>query len=282
MPPRPARSKPGQISKERFPPLSPSAERGGSRSQIYTAMPTSNEARAPYLIPRHVHLCTAGNQVIFLDLKHDKYFAISTAEQQALNGQVSGWPADTSDNHARHVTGSSESVIRSLIERGLLTADAHAGKQAAAPAIEPVSEVLVDDDFERRNSIDVVHLCKFLLACARARIALRVRSLQYAVESVRRRKARTLNGDAAFDIQKCRELVAIFDRLRPFFFTAKDACLFDSLALIEFLALHGCHPIWVIGVQTHPFAAHSWVQYNELSFNGPAEFQRRFTPILAV
>jgi hypothetical protein len=243
----------------------------------------SKELPAPYLIPRHVHLCETGNQVIFLDLRRDKYLAIGRAQRQALSGKVGGWPADNADDApARGPQGSNEPVIRSMLKLGLLTTDSRLGKNAAHPMIESVNEALVDDDFERRITIRSAHMCRFVLACARARITLRLRSLEHAVEAVRRRKARALQRDNAFDARLNRELVAIFDRLRPFIFTAKDACLFDSLALIEFLALHGSYPTWVIGVHTQPFNAHSWVQHNELSFNGPVEFLRRFTPILAV
>ena len=241
------------------------------------------ETPAPYFIPRHVHLCETGSQVIFLDLRRDKYLAIGRAQRQALSGQVRGWPADSDDDaRMRQLQGSSEPVVRSMLQLGLLTADPSLGKEAAHPIIESVGESLVDDDFEPRISIRGVHLCKFLLSCARAKIALRLGSLEHTVETVRRRKARALGRGNAFDLRKNRELVAIFDRLRPFVFTAKDACLFDSLALIEFLAMHGSYPTWVIGVHTQPFSAHSWVQHNELSFNGLVEFLRRFTPILAV
>lgn len=243
----------------------------------------SEEMPAPYFIPRHVHLCETGNQVIFLDLRRDKYLAIGRAERQALSGQVGGWPADgDGDALTRAPEGSSEPVIRSMLKLGLLTADSSLGKEAGHPLIESVNESLVDDDFERHIAISSAHLCQFVLACARARLALRLRSLENVVEAVRRRKARALQKGNAVDAQLNREQVAIFDRLRPFVFTAKDACLFDSLALIEFLAMHDSYPTWVIGVHTQPFSAHSWVQHNEFSFNGPVEFLRRFTPILAV
>lgn len=243
----------------------------------------SEDPPTPYYIARHVHLCETGNQVIFLDLRRDKYLAIGWAERQALSGQVGGWPTEgNGDACAGTPQGSSEPVIRSLLKLGLLTTDSNLGKQAVHPVIESVNEALVDDDFERRISIRGTHLYKFMLACARARIALRLRSLEHAVDTVRRRKARALQRDNSFDLPMNRELVAIFDRLRPFVFTAKDACLFDSLALIEFLAMYRSYPTWMIGVHTQPFSAHSWVQHNEFSFNGPVEFLRRFTPILAV
>lgn len=243
----------------------------------------SKEASALYFIPKHVHFCETGDQVIFLDLRRDKYLAIGRAERQALSGQVGGWPADSDADVSAHTPQeSSEPVIRSLLNLGLLTVDSISGKRAAHPTIESPNETLVDDDFERRISIRSSHLCKLMLACARAKVALRLCSLEHAVEAVCRRKARALLHGHAFDLRMNRELVAIFDRLRPFVFTAKDACLFDSLALIEFLALHGSYPTWVIGVHTQPFSAHSWVQHDEFSYNGPVEFLRRFTPILAV
>lgn len=242
----------------------------------------SKEKSAPYFIRRHVHYCEAGRQVIFLDLRRDKYLAIGSAQRCALSGQVEGWPAGSDDATTDPPQRSSEPVIRSLLELGVLTADASLGKQAAHPLIESVNEPLVDDDFEPRICIRGAYLCSFVLACARAKFALRLRSLEHVVAAVRRRKERALQGGGAFDLSKSRELVAIFNRLRPFIFTARNACLFDSLALIEFLAMHDSYPMWVIGVHTQPFTAHSWVQHNELSFNGPVEFLRRFTPILAV
>lgn len=238
---------------------------------------------APYFIPRHVHFCEAGNQVIFLDLRRDKYLAIGRAERQALIGQVDGWPAGSDDAaQTRKPLGPGASVIGSMLKLGLLTADSSLGKEAGHPIIESVTESLVDDDFGQRIAIRSAHMCRFVLACARAKFALRLRSLENVVEAVRRRKTQALQYDNAFDVQRNRELVAIFNRLRPFVFTAKDACLFDSLALIEFLAMHDSYPTWTIGVHTQPFSAHSWVHHNEFSFNAPVEFLRRFTPILAV
>jgi hypothetical protein len=251
-----------------------------------TSIKESNEDAPvqPYLIPRHVHLCETGNQVVFLDLRRDKYLAIGRAERQALSGRVGGWPASTSNSPqaAPEVPEAGDSVIRSMLNLGLLTRDARMGKDAAHPMVEPVNEALVDDDFERRTAVRLGHLASFLFACARAKMTLRMRSLEHAVEAVRRRKARALRRGNTFDLERDRELVAIFHRLRPFVFTARDACLFDSLALVEFLAAHKSFPTWVLGVHAQPFSAHSWVQHQGFAFNGPVEYLRRFTPILAV
>ena len=76
--------------------------------------------------------------------------------------------------------------------------------------------------------------------------------------------------------------MASYMRLRPFFFTAHDKCLHDSLTLIRFLARRGMFPAWVIGVRTRPFAAHSWVQSASLVLNDVHEHVRTYTPILVV
>lgn len=44
----------------------------------------------------------------------------------------------------------------------------------------------------------------------------------------------------------------------------------------------GCASTLVIGVRAEPFAAHSWVQVDQVVLNDTAEEVRRFTPILAL
>jgi hypothetical protein len=78
------------------------------------------------------------------------------------------------------------------------------------------------------------------------------------------------------------ELVRVFRFLRPLFYTAKDRCLLDSLALVDFLARFDAYPTWVIAVRTRPFAAHSWVLSGTLLLNERLETAEEFVPILAV
>lgn len=78
------------------------------------------------------------------------------------------------------------------------------------------------------------------------------------------------------------EAVARFDGLRPLAFTAKDKCLFDSLALTIFLRREGFDARWVIGVIARPFQAHAWVQEGSAVLNDLHENVGRFAPILVV
>lgn len=56
-------------------------------------------------------------------------------------------------------------------------------------------------------------------------------------------------------------------------------CLRDSLALMHWLAKRGESATLVFGVKLDPFAAHCWVQKDEIALNDRPERIERFTPI---
>jgi hypothetical protein len=156
------------------------------------------------------------------------------------------------------------------------------GGNAAMAALESADADLLEDDVGTRISVQLHQTGAFLYACAKAAFALRTRSLEHIVESIRRRKTQSIRGGAAFDCARNRQLVAVFNRLQPLVPAPRDAGLFSSLALIEFLALYKSYPNWVWGVTRRPFCAHIWVQQGGWVFNGPVEYVLRFTPIFAV
>jgi len=59
-------------------------------------------------------------------------------------------------------------------------------------------------------------------------------------------------------------------------------CLYDSLALMLYLAYFSVFPNWVFGVRSNPFMAHCWVQYGRTVLNGTDEEARSYTPIMIV
>jgi hypothetical protein len=74
--------------------------------------------------------------------------------------------------------------------------------------------------------------------------------------------------------------VQIFRRLRRLFFSEKNRCLFNALALVLFLQRYGHFPLFVIGVKTRPFGAHSWVQHEQILLDGEPASVCHFVPIL--
>jgi hypothetical protein len=233
----------------------------------------------PYLISAHVHVCLTGEHAVFLDLRRDKYQAIGARERRALESRVSGWPKQCSDAPA---CDDSQPLLDVLLDRGLLTSDRLAGKEFAPPMIELPSAVLCEEEVVQTRAVDWREMLRFSIACLRAAVALRFRTLEHVVNAVRERKRRALARGDASTLASDRGYLAAFNRLRPFAFTADLSCLYDSLALVEFFALHGSYPDWVVGVHTSPFAAHSWVQSHGYLFNGPIDHVARYTPILVV
>jgi hypothetical protein len=76
------------------------------------------------------------------------------------------------------------------------------------------------------------------------------------------------------------EVAQVFRGLRRFFYSEKDRCLFSALSLMYFLRRYGHCPLWVIGVNTPPFAAHSWVQDGPTALDGDPTIICRYVPIL--
>jgi hypothetical protein len=95
------------------------------------------------------------------------------------------------------------------------------------------------------------------------------------------RKRRDERAVKEFSVDRARILVSVFIRLRPFY-DRKYLCLFDSLALLDFLARYALFPTWVFGVQSEPFAAHCWIQQDGFLVNDTVERVDAYTPVMAV
>jgi hypothetical protein len=123
---------------------------------------------------------------------------------------------------------------------------------------------------------------KFLTSSAVAKLTLRIWPFERVIRRVKRRKELLGPNASPLDAERAAKLVEAFARYRVFLFSSKDECLYDSLALLEYLARHGIYPDWVFAVQTRPFAAHCWVQHGDLVFNDTVEHVSGYTPIMVV
>jgi hypothetical protein len=89
------------------------------------------------------------------------------------------------------------------------------------------------------------------------------------------------DGAPAFDWPAARACAGFFQACRPWY--PRDfLCLFDSLALFQFLALQGMVVDWVFGVRAEPFEAHCWLQRDDVVLNDAVERVAGFVPILVV
>jgi Transglutaminase-like superfamily len=231
----------------------------------------------------HVRACQSDDQVILLDLRRDKYLAVGGTQMRALAVAVEGWPRGPIADDVIVTSPSVSALTKRLRLQGLLT-DQPAGQERVPQATVPEAIASLDvEDAIEHTTIGPGRLFRFLHSATAAAASLRSRSLLAVVQGVAARRARLASRlDVPLSLDAARSAVAVYEKLRPLVFTSRDKCLFDSLALINFLAHQGMFPRWVIGVTTHPFAAHAWVQNDGVVINDLHERVRRYMPILVV
>lgn len=280
---------------------------------------SSAEVRGPVRLADHLRGCVVGDRVILLDLLRSRYFALHGPKArvvariiraEALREEHEGMQAprtegrdpaasraDPSSNPASPWcrTPQAGALVEPLIRARILTTcpGRLAGLQGNAP-LPPASlsaEEAAQSDSRSKTpgipgalsapGLQLPDLYQVAQAAGRAAFCLRVRSLGGVALSLQTRRQQLGIADGG-DLHAVRHAVAVFDRLRPWFFTARDRCLFDSLALIFYLTSRRLPARWVIGVADRPFRAHAWVQAQELVLNDRHDHVRQFTPILVV
>ncbi len=247
-----------------------------------------DNAEAPYLLARHVHLCICGRHAVLMDLRRDTYVAVVPAH--LLADWVRGWPSAQAQVLPCRETAELERaqlsrarpLIAQMLEQGMLVGEGGQGRPATPLVIAPPQRTLLEFDFDERLAAGPGQAARLALAWMRARSALALRPMHEIVWSAQARKARVPPERHAADPARERALVKIFVHLRPLFYTVRRACLLDSLTLVNFLAGYGVYPEWVFGVKTAPFDAHCWVQRGEVLFNDLPDRVRQYSPILKV
>lgn len=234
----------------------------------------------------HVCACQSDGQVILLDLRRNKYIGVGGRRVAALAQAVDGWPASALDEGNPVLAPDIRTLTQPLLLQGLLTdrpSDRLVEKPFTASIGEATASLDVEDAMENAT-IGVRRIVRMVRSAATAAMWLRCRSLLSIAHAVATRRARFEPAGAAGlpSPDEMRAAVATYDKLRPLVFTARDRCLHDSLALVGFLAAEGMFPRWVVGVQTQPFGAHSWVQSDATVLNDHPDRVRRFRPILVV
>jgi hypothetical protein len=237
---------------------------------------------ARYALACHVFICVNGEHLVLLDVKEDRYWALEAAQTAGLASLVGGWPVEAAGAAATETpTPEAAAALEVLRGRGLLTDSIPPGKDATPVCATPPARELITDS-EHTDSGKAGSWWSFFTACAFAKIALRTWRFERVIRRVRQRKAALGPRAAPINVEHARKLVEAFMHYRVFLFSSKNECLYDSLALLEYLARNGIYADWVFGVQTRPFAAHCWVQNSDIVFNDTIEHVSGYTPIMVV
>lgn len=242
-------------------------------------MPSAPDKNRELSLAPHVRACACKGQVILLDLRRNRYLGVAGASVAALAPVVSGWPGPLEATTAAGVAPADvEALAAPLLRQGLL-----ARNSPPLSAIQTLPEAtgsLNAEELIATAPVGAGRLVRFVRSCTSATLRLRLQSLHTIANRVVAVRSQATAQGIGPTSQALREAVAAYLRLRPLLLTAHDRCLHDSLSLVGFLAAEGWFPHWVIGVSTQPFAAHAWVQSDDLVLSDLHENVRHYTPIL--
>lgn len=219
-------------------------------------------------------VCAHDGHVVILDLRGDRYYTLDPGNAGSLAGAVRGWPVQVPTDVAV------DEVARALLDQGILNDRLEAGKDATPVVVHAPTREFLPQEFGERPPLRWHTIAHFLRSTAASAIAIRRWPLERVIERVKTRNE-AHRGEVP-DVEAVQRLVTQFAAMRPVLFSARDACLFESLALSEFLARHGVHPTWIFGVQARPFAAHCWLQLDGSVLNDTVDHVIGYTPIMAV
>jgi hypothetical protein len=232
---------------------------------------------AQYYLAHHVSWCRTEDGVVLLDLRRGRYLGLDHQGASLIDSITASSAAPMSDSDG--CPADQPALIKHLLSAGLLTSQAACGT-TAQPAIEPAQTAAFNVATKVAPHIRAHHVVNFLRALVTARLAVKRWSLERMVHRARARRATGDTGVAQTTVVL--ELTTVYHYLRACAFTAKEACLFDSLVLLEFLGRYQLFPRWIFGIKTQPFGAHSWLQYGTIALNDAAEHTRLFVPILVI
>jgi hypothetical protein len=221
-----------------------------------------------YSLPGHVRWCTTGSAIVFLDLQHNRYFGLGADQALHLQSMLQA---------QRTLNPPQDALAKLLLERGLLTASTSCCPLPEKSLPKPTLSI---DGPAIATSLRPGHWIRYLLALRWAKRHIdRLPLYTTAVELLQQRSSLPAGNN---DTERAIELALAFRSLRPYLMTARERCLLHALTLTRFLALHQVRAHWVVGVQTHPWKAHSWVQLGTYTLDATPEEVVGYTPILVV
>lgn len=235
-----------------------------------------------YQLAANVFACLSDGHYVFLDLPRNQYFCLnadnSRVADRMLRGSLSQRPSSTSCRKSDD--DALERVTHALTQQGLITRRHSDWAQADRPRIAAVRKEISPIENEHKPSLRVDYCTAFFLASISASWKLRRYSMLKIVSSISEIKHQELEMEHQTH-ESLSSLTKIFHYLRPLY-VRQYLCLYDSLALVHFLAKYHFFPLWVFGVKTQPFSAHCWVQAGDCVLNDKLDFVHEYTPIMAI
>lgn len=259
----------------------------GARSKPRTVSPgfyrSINMPTPRYFLRNHAFLCTTVRHGVILDVHSDEYLCIDKRVFEALGPWLEGWRSSVTPRHQRmdSIPDDASTLAVLLLNKNVLSETPDGAKPVQPSKLATPTSRLHVPMAPTSAKESARYLLPFLFASAKADWRLRKQELQSTVHMVQERTAASRNKNTPFNYRQASTLVAAFERLR-LLYPRPYLCMFDSLALLEFLAIHKLYPQWIFGVAVDPFLAHCWLQDRTTVINDTLERVGKYTPIMSV
>ena len=231
---------------------------------------------SPWYLTPTTYACVPRDQAIFFDAPHGRYLALTASETASLTGHIVGWPTVERTVSPSVEPSLAATTLLRLANGRLITTDGTSGKPVEPPRHDPATRSLPTFSLQR----DFLRQLKFLPLFVWSLLQTPPADNLLAIVERTRRRRRDLR--APLSLVSLTRLVTAHCYLRPLFYSAHDACLEDSLRLMEFLAAHRIDTTLVIGVRNRPFGAHAWLEISDYVLNDEASRVHQFTPLVII
>lgn len=204
------------------------------------------------------------DDIIFLDLAASRYFALPRQIHASFDKLVTSGLL----NEAEHAE------IAAVLGAGYLC-------ESQEP---PCRRYDMPDRIETElvphaDAAGLMDIALALQARAKAAFMLRWQSLHSITHALKIRKHETCW--TARSLDDAARIARAFGQIAPFL-RSRDQCLPISLALMLMLLARSIPATMIIGVRTHPFGAHCWIQLGGLLINEQPDRVAGFAPILVI
>lgn len=224
---------------------------------------------------------------MLLDCRKNRYFGVAASDSCMLAAHIEDWPWPVKRIHSEDSKSDPQvqNLIHDMLQRGVLVRKAFSGSPKLRVVPAPPTLELCSVYSEQKPCLTAYDIRAFLWSQFIASYLLRWRSLEYILDRIRKRRARFDNLDSRtsrqFDANSTRILVEKYNVASRAMYSKHDICLYEAVALSEFLSKYEVFPYCVIGVTAKPFSAHCWLQQDHVLVNDKRIRVQNFTPMLA-
>ena len=214
-----------------------------------------------YHLSPHLHHAVADGRNIFLDLMRDRYFALGDRQDRTFTRWWAGEILSQQDHHILSRLAQT-GIIRIGTDMAVRRVDALPGRISA-----------LDADDGDRVAISALGAAVLAILAAKHR---RRGALGASLAAV---------GRHALPMRPSFELATVIRHARAFQRAAlltrtRDQCVPCSVALTIHLRRRAIPARLIVGVSGRPFAAHCWVQVDDIIINDMTDHVAAFVPIL--